>query len=104
MNFLFERQLQEYFPWIADTLPKVAFKWILTWTDSNGDPACVTLGWPCNQSTGGIKGNQATFDNSQRNNLRSYVWVFGGSVGEDVRSDVSSFGARRVSIYRHGVG
>jgi len=35
----------------------------------------VTLGLSRNRSVGGIKGNQATFDNSQRNNLRSCVWV-----------------------------
>jgi len=35
----------------------------------------VTLGLYCNQSVERIKGNQATFDNSQRNNLRSCVWV-----------------------------
>jgi len=35
----------------------------------------VTLGLSCNWSVGRIKGNQATFDNSQRNNLRSCVWV-----------------------------
>jgi len=35
----------------------------------------VTLGLSRNQSAARIKGNQATFDNSQRNNLRSCVWV-----------------------------
>jgi len=35
----------------------------------------VTLGSYRNQSVRRIKGNQATFDNSQRNNLRSCVWV-----------------------------
>ena len=35
----------------------------------------VTLGFAGNRSVGRIKGNQATFDNSQRNNLRSCVWV-----------------------------
>jgi len=35
----------------------------------------VTLGLSCNRSVGGFKGNLATFDNSQRNNLRSCVWV-----------------------------
>jgi len=45
----------------------------------------VTLGLYRNRSVGRIRGNQATFDNSQRNNLRSCMWVFGGSVGEDVR-------------------
>jgi len=32
----------------------------------------VTLGLYRNRSVGRIKGNQATFDNSQRNNLRSF--------------------------------
>ena len=36
---------------------------------------CVTLGLSCNRSAVRIQGNQATFDNSQRNNLRSCVWV-----------------------------
>jgi len=35
--------------------------------------ACVTLGLSRNWSRERIKGNQATFDNSQRNNLRSCV-------------------------------
>ena len=35
----------------------------------------VTLGLSRNRSVGRIKGNQATFDNSQRNNLRSCMWV-----------------------------
>ena len=35
----------------------------------------VTLGLYRNWSVNGIKDNQATFDNSQRNNLRSCVWV-----------------------------
>jgi len=35
----------------------------------------VTLGLYRNRSVERIKGNQATFDNSQRNNLRSCVWV-----------------------------
>ena len=47
----------------------------------------VTLGLYLNRSVERIKGNQATFDNSQRNNLRSCVWVLEGSVGEDVRAD-----------------
>ena len=38
--------------------------------------AAVTLGLYCNRSVERIKGNQATFDNSQRNNLRSCLWVF----------------------------
>jgi len=37
----------------------------------------VTLGLSHNRSVGRIKGNQATFDNSQRNNLRSCMWVRG---------------------------
>ena len=35
----------------------------------------VTLGLYHNWSVKRIKGNQATFDNSQQNNLRSCVWV-----------------------------
>jgi len=35
----------------------------------------VALGLYRNRSVERIKGNQATFDNSQRNNLRSCVWV-----------------------------
>ena len=50
----------------------------------------VTLGLYRNRSVERIKGNQATFNNSQRNNLRSCVWVFGGSVREDVRADFLS--------------
>ena len=42
---------------------------------SSPDCGPVTLGLYRNQSTGRVKGNQATFDNSQRNNLRSCVWV-----------------------------
>ena len=38
---------------------------------------CVTLGLYRNRSVGRIRGNQATFDNSQRNNLRSCMWVLG---------------------------
>jgi len=34
----------------------------------------VTLGLYRNRSVERINGNQATFDNSQRNNLRSCVW------------------------------
>jgi len=44
----------------------------------------VTLGLSLNRSAGGIGGNQATLDNSQRNNLRSCVYFGGigfGSVG-----------------------
>ena len=54
----------------------------------------VTLGLSRNRSVGRIKGNQATFDNSQRNNLRSSVWfqwVWFGSVVSDVRADFSRF-------------
>jgi len=53
--------------------------------------AIVTLGLYCNRSVGRIKGNQATFDNSQQNNLRSCVCGFGGSVGEDVRAGFPLF-------------
>ena len=34
----------------------------------------MTLGLYRNRSVERIKGNQATFDNSQRNNLRSFLW------------------------------
>ena len=47
---------------------------------------------------GESKGNQATFDNSQRNNLRSCVWGFGGSVGGDVRAVLSSLSGRETSL------
>jgi len=63
----------------------------------------VTLGLDRNRSVERIKGNQATFDNSQRNNLRSCVWVrcgFGGSVGEGVRADFSRQGEKSLSFYR----
>jgi len=46
----------------------------LIWIPDN-DRLRVTLWLYCNQSVVRIKGNQATFDNSQRNNLRSCVWV-----------------------------
>ena len=59
----------------------------------------VTLGLYCNRSVGRIKGNQATFDNSQRNNLRSCVCVFGGSVGEDVRAGFSSVSERNLFLF-----
>jgi len=60
----------------------------------------VTLGLSRNRSVGGFKGNQATFDNSQRNNLRSFVCGFGGSVGEDVRAGFSSvFFSRETSFF-----
>jgi len=45
--------------------------------DSIRDGPGVTLGLSRNRSVRRIKGNQATFDNSQRNNLRSCVWVSG---------------------------
>ena len=43
--------------------------------DTNLITQTVTLGLFRNRSAGRIQGNQATFDNSQRNNLRSCVWV-----------------------------
>ena len=49
----------------------------------------MTLELSWKQSAGRIKGNQATFDNSQQNNLRPCVCGFGGGVGEDVRTDFS---------------
>ena len=60
----------------------------------------VTLGLYRNRSAGRIKGNQATFDNSQRNNLRSCMWVSWVVFG------LSFFlaAARKVDIYRRGVG
>ena len=39
------------------------------------DHYSVTLGLSRYRSAARIKGNQATFDHSQRNNLRSCVWV-----------------------------
>jgi len=42
---------------------------------TTGNTQTVTLGLYRNRSVERIKGNQATFDNSQRNNLRSCVWV-----------------------------
>jgi len=42
---------------------------------ATGEGLSVTLGLSRNRSVGGFKGNQATFDNSQRNNLRSCVRV-----------------------------
>ena len=59
----------------------------------------MTLGLYCNQSVEGIKGNQATFDNSQRNNLRSCVWVGCGSVVDDVRADFPSVSERNLSLF-----
>jgi len=55
-----------------------------------------------NRSVERIKGNQATFDNSQRNNLRSCVWVrwvVFFFFGEDVRAVSSSFRERRARLY-----
>ena len=46
----------------------------------------MTLGLSRNQSVGGIKGNQATFDNSQQNNLRSCVLIAVVVSSEDVRA------------------
>ena len=57
----------------------------------------VTLGLYRNQCADRIKGNQATFDNSQQNNLRSCVG-FGGSVGEDVRAVLPSVRAENLSL------
>ena len=57
--------------------------------------ADVTLGLSRNRSVGGFKGNQATFDNSQRNNLRSCVWVWVGSVGEAVRAGLPPVSERK---------
>jgi len=48
-------------------------KWRLD--DACHGTAVVTPGFYCNRSVERIKGNQATFDDSQRNNLRSCVWV-----------------------------
>jgi len=64
----------------------------------------VTLGLSRNRSVGGFKGNQATFDNSQRNNLRSFVCWFGGSVGEDVRAGFSSVFFREKPLSFYGGG
>ena len=58
----------------------------------------VTLGLLHNPSVWRIKGNQATFDNSQRNNLRSCVWVRFGSVG-DVRADFSFCFREKTSLF-----
>ena len=59
----------------------------------------MTLGLYRNRSVERIKGNQATFNNSQRNNLRSW-WV--SSVV--FRLFLPLLGARKVGIYRRGVG
>ena len=45
----------------------------------------MALGSYRNRSVKRVKGNQATFDNSQRNNLRSCVWVRWSCL-EDVRA------------------
>jgi len=58
----------------------------------------VTLGLSRNRSAGRIKGYQATFDNSQRNNLRSCVWVWCGSVVDDVRAGFSSVSERNLFL------
>ena len=50
---------------VGKTVPAAA-------VEENADT--VTLGLSRNRSVGRVKGNQATFDNSQRNNLRSCVW------------------------------
>ena len=63
---------------------------------------CVTMGLSGNRSVGRIKGNQATFDNSQRNNLRSCVWVWFGSVVGDVHADFSRRGEKSLSFYGGG--
>jgi len=47
----------------------------LTLFTSEKETNGVTLGLYRNRSVERIRGNQATFDNSQRNNLRSCVWV-----------------------------
>jgi len=48
----------------------------------------VTLGLYRNRSVERIKGNQATFDNSQRNNLRSRLWGFSLLSGHSVLSSL----------------
>jgi len=55
----------------------------------------VTLGLYSNRSAGRIKGNQATFDNSQRNNLRSFMRVSSVVFG----LSFSLVRARKVNIY-----
>ena len=59
----------------------------------------VTLGLLRNRSVWRIKGNQATFDNSQRNNLRSCLWVWWGSVVDDVRAGFSSVSERNLFLF-----
>ena len=56
----------------------------------------MTLGLYRNRSVEKIGGNQATFDNSQRNNLRSCVWVSVVVFGEDVRADFSPSGRETI--------
>ena len=58
----------------------------------------VTLGLYRNWSVERIKGNQATFDNSQRSNLRSFVRVF---LFQSAFDAVSSFlnGRKLVQLY-----
>ena len=64
----------------------------------------MTLGLSHNRSVERIKGNQATFDNSQWNNLISCVWV-SVVVFVEVFVLMSLFlGARRDGIYRRGAG
>ena len=63
----------------------------------------MTLGLYRNRSVKRIKGNQATFDNSPRNNLRSCVWV---SVVVLVRMLVLIFlqGGKPLCLYLSGAG
>ena len=74
---------------------RISHRWpsnILVYPPCQLNPG-VTLGLSGNQSVERIKGNQATFDNSQRNNLRSHVWFrwdWFGSVVSDVRVDFLS--------------
>jgi len=77
-------------------LPQLGLLNTMAWATS--PPLFVTLGLYYNRSVERIKGNQATFDNSQRNNLRSCVWVFGGSVGEDVCAVFPPFGAENLFL------
>ena len=51
-------------------------KWELVFRRRKRKRLPVTLGLSRNQSAWRIKGNQTTFDNSQQNNLRSFLWVF----------------------------
>ena len=52
-----------------------------------------------NRSARRIKGNQATFDNSQRNNLRSCVWLSVVVFGEEVRAGFSSVEAENLRLF-----